>query len=110
MKPEFTKFVSEEIATARSRHFAAATATKHEPGLSPSYRVVLWLSTGGLGPPGEMSPLPACMQRRIRRGAAPASRLDPLAFSGDERGRCKALFFAVLNGSAISDPEPLKFS
>ena len=68
------------------------------------------LSTGGSGPPGEIVSLPACMQRSIRRGAASASRLDPLAFSGDKRGRSKALFHAVLDGTSISDTEPLKFS
>ena len=70
----------------------AVTATKHEPGLSPSHCVVsygsaleVWALLVGLS-------LPGCTQRRIRRGAALASRLDPLAFSGDKRGRCKALF------------------
>ena len=62
------------------------------------------LSTGGLG-----VSLPARTQRTICRGAALAS-LDPLAFSGDNRGRCKAQFFAVLNGTAISDPERVRFS
>ena len=58
-------------------------------------------------PPGEIVSLPVCTQRRIRRGAAPASRVDPLAFSGYKRGHC---FFAVLNGTAIADPEPVRFS
>ena len=48
------------------------------------------------------------MQQRIRRGAALASRLDLLSFI-DKRGRCRALFFAVLNGTTISDPEPVIF-
>ena len=68
------------------------------------------LSTGGLGPPDEIVSLPACTQQRVRRGAALASRLDSLSFIGDKRGRCKALYFAVLNGTAFSDPEPVRFS
>ena len=68
------------------------------------------LSSGGLGLPDEIVPLPACTQRRIRRGAALASRLDPPALSGDKRGRSKALFYAVVNGTSISDPEPVNFS
>ena len=69
----------------------AATATKHEPGLSPSYRVVSY------GPALEFWVLlmrnvssPACTQRSISRAAASASRPDPLALSGDERGCSKA--------------------
>ena len=119
---EFTKFVSEgspqlvpiplqsgvgsrwQIARAVVR---AVTATKHEPGLSPSCRVCLArLSNGGLGPP-EIVSLPACTRRSICRGAAMPSRLHPLAFSGDKRGRSKAPFFSVLNGTSISDPEPV---
>ena len=50
------------------------------------------LSNGGLGPLGEIVSLPACTQRSIRHVAAVAGRLDPLAFSGDSRGRSKALF------------------
>ena len=107
----------------------AATAMKHEPGLSPLYRVVSYGSArevwalpmrllsrylrarmSCLGPLGEIVSLPACTQRSICRCAALASRPDPLSFSGDKRGRCKALFFAVLNGTAISDPEPVNFS
>ena len=42
--------------------------------------------------------------------AALASRLDPLAFSGDKRGRSNVLFLAVLNGTSISDPEPVNVS
>ena len=68
------------------------------------------LSNGGLGPPGDTVSLPACTQRSIRRGAALASRRDPLAFSGDKRGRSKALFYAMLNGTCISDPEPVRVS
>ena len=33
-----------------------------------------------------------------------------MAFSGDERGRSKALFVAVLGGTSISDPEPVNCS
>ena len=58
------------------------------------------LSNGGLGPHDEIAlSSSACTQRRIRRGAALASRLDPLAFSGDKRGRCEALFYAVFNAT-----------
>ena len=85
----------------------AATATKHEPGSSPFFLVVVRLTTGGLGPPRENVALPACTQRRICCGAALASHQDPLCFSGDKRGRCKALFFAVLNGASLTDPEPV---
>ena len=64
-----------------------------------------------MGPPDETAlSFPVCTRRYIRRGAALASRLDPLAISGDKHGRCKALFFAVLNGAAISDPESVRFS
>ena len=99
--------VSEEIATARSRHASrsasdpdawltraivrAVTATKHEPGLSPSFRVV--------SPDDIALSSSACTQRSVRRGAALASRLDPLTLSGDKRGRSKALLLAVLNGT-----------
>ena len=61
------------------------------------------------GPSGEIVSLPACTKGSICRGAALASRLDPLAFSGDKRGHSKALFFGVLNGTSISDPEPVNF-
>ena len=60
------------------------------------------IGTGGSGPPGETAlSLPACTQRRIRCGAALASRLDPVAFRDDKRGRSKALCCAVLNGTAM---------
>ena len=84
---------------ASPRHRRAVTATKHEPGLSPLYRVdshgsalEVWallmrsLST------------PACTEQTTCRGAAFVSRLDPLAFRCDKLGRSKAPFFAVLNG------------
>ena len=117
---EFRKFVNEEIATARSRHASRrrrvpmpasprhrARCNRH--GARPGIVALIWcclvrLSTGGLGPPDEIASLPACTHRRIRRGAAQESRLDPLSFSD------KALFLAVLNGTAISDPEQLRFS
>ena len=53
--------------------------------------------------------LPACTQQSVCRGAAWASSLDLLAFSG-ERGRSRALVFAVLNGTSIPDPKPVNFS
>ena len=73
-------------------------------GLSPLCRVVVRVSTGGLGPIGEIVSLLACTQR-TRRGVPLASRLDLLAFSGDKCGRSKALFYVVLDGTSISDPE-----
>ena len=88
----------------------AATATKNEPGLSPSYRVVSYCSAMEVLPLVVVFSLPACTQRSVCRGAASASRLDPLAFSGDKRDRSKALFYAVLNGTSISDPEPVTYS
>ena len=79
----------------------AVTATMHEPGWSPSHRVVSYGSAMEvLGFRGETVSLPACMQRSICRGAAPASRCDALILNGDRR----ALFFAVLNGTSIPDP------
>ena len=57
-----------------------------------------------------LSSLPACTQRSICHGAALASRLDPLGFSDDECGRSKALFFAVLNVTSMTDPELVNFS
>ena len=120
---EFTKLASEEIATARSHHASRrrrvpmpasrrhrARCDLHEARAGIVGLISCCLvrpSTGGLGPPDET--LPACTQRRIRRGAALESRLDPLSFS-DQRGRCKAVFLAVLNGTAISDPEPARVS
>ena len=62
-------------------------------------------STGGLGPLGETVSLPACTQQIVRRGAF-ASRLDPLAFSGEKRGCSKVLVYAVLYGTSNADPEP----
>ena len=79
-------------------------------------------SAGGLGPLGEIVTAQQwrfgppdeialssslCTQRSICRGAALASRLDPLTLSGDTRGSSKSLFFAVLNGTFIPDPEPV---
>ena len=68
------------------------------------------LSFGGLGPLGETVSLPACTQRSVLRGAALASRVDPLILSGYERGRSNALSFAELNGTSIPDPEPVSCS
>ena len=67
------------------------------------------LSNGGLGPPCEIVSLPARTQRRNRRGAAFANGLDPLAFRGDERGRCKALFCVVVNGTIGLRSRPCLF-
>ena len=88
----------------------AVTATKHELGLSPLYRVVSYGSALEVWALLMRLSHPACTRRSTCRGAALASCLDPLAFSGDKRGRSKALFFAVLNGTSISDPEPVNFS
>ena len=69
------------------------------------------LSNGGLGPPEELVlSSSACTQRSTRRGAALASRLDPLILSGDKRGRSKAPLFAELNVTSIPDPEPVRCS
>ena len=122
---EFTKFVSEEIATAHSRHTSKrrriqmpasprrrARCNRHEARAGTVALIpccLVRLCTGGSGSPGEIVSLPALTQQIIRRGAACASRLDPLAFSGDQRGRSKALFCAVLHGTSISDPEPVQF-
>ena len=51
------------------------------------------LSNGGLRPPGENVSLPACTMRRICRGSAPASRLDPLAISVAIIAAAAKLFF-----------------
>ena len=120
---EFTKFVSEEIATARSRHtsrrrripmpaspHSSARCNRHEARAGIVALIsccLVRLSTGGLGPLGEIISLPACTQRSIRRGAL-ASRLHSLAFSGDKRGRSKALF--SLCSTSISFSEPVNFS
>ena len=85
--------------TASPRHRAPCNRHEARAGLLPSYRVVSYGSAIEAWPPSESVSLPACTQRRIRRGAALASSLDPLAFSGDLRGRCKALFYAVVNGT-----------
>ena len=64
-----------------------------------------------MGPPDETAlSLPARTRRNIFRGAALASRLDPLANSGDKQGRSKALFVAVLDGTSISDPESVNIT
>ena len=80
------------------------TATKHELGLLPSSRVV----SCGSAPKRMLLSSPSCTQQGTSRGAVWASRFDPLAFSGDTRGRSKALFFAVRNGTSITNPEPVK--
>ena len=51
------------------------------------------LSSGGLGPPDEVAlPPPACTQRIACRGAALASRPDPLTLSGDDRGAARLCY------------------
>ena len=101
---DFTKFVGEEIATrleaasdpdARQPAPSCAlqlTATKHEPGLSPSSRVVSY---------GSAVEAWALLMRRLSyylrtrryicRDAGLASHLDPVAFSGDKRGCSNSL-------------------
>ena len=97
---EFTKFVSEEIATALSRHNSRrrripmpasprrrVRCNRHEARAGVVALIpccLVRLSTAGLGPPGETVSLPGCTQRRIHSAAAPASCLDPMAFSGDK--------------------------
>ena len=70
----------------------AVTATKHEPGLSLFFVLYRASQQWRFGLLDEIAlSLPTCTQRSFCRGAALASRFDPLAFS-DERGRSKALF------------------
>ena len=57
------------------------------------------------GPPSEQTSL----QRARSDVFALASRLDPLASSGDKRGRSKNLLFAVVNGTPQSDQTLLFF-
>ena len=108
---EFTKFISEEIATARSRHNSRrrripmparprhrARCNHHEARagkLTPSCRVVSYGSAMEvcLGPPDEIA---SRTHRSIRCGAALASRQNPLGFSGNKRGRSNALFSLCL--------------
>ena len=123
----FTKFDSEEIVTARSRHNSRrrripmpvsprhrARCNRHEERAGIAVLVsccLVRLSNGSLDPPDEIAlSSPSCTWRSICRGAAFASRLDKLTFSGDKRDRSKALFFAVHNGTSISDPEAVNFS
>ena len=90
----FTKFVSVVFDTASARRCFPARATTRA-GLSPFYRVVSF-SNGGSGPLDETAlSSPPCTQRSVCRGAALASRPDPLVPSGDERGRSKAMFFTA---------------
>ena len=105
---EFTKFVSEEIATVRSRHSSRrrripmpasprrrARCDRHEARAGTAAFLsccLVRLSNGGLCLLDEIVSLPACTQRFICRGAASASRLDPL---GGEGGRSNALFFSL---------------
>ena len=97
-KTEFSKCVSEEIAITRMFPSQLRAASDLPRSASPRCRVhcnhreararivalisccVARLSDGGLGPLGEHISLPACTRRSICRGAALASRLDPLGF------------------------------
>ena len=100
----FTKFGSEETATARARHTSRRrripmpTSPRHRARCNhheaPAGTVafvsccIVLLNNGGLGPLDEIAlSLPTCMQLSICRRAALAGRHDPLAFSGDKRGR-----------------------
>ena len=116
---EFTKFVNEEIATARSRHNSGrrripmpaiprrrARCDRHEALAG----IVSYGSAMEVWPLGENILLPVCTQRSIGLVAALASRLDPLALSGEKRSSSKTQFFDVRNGTSISDPEPVNFS
>ena len=93
----------------------AANATKHEPGLSPSYRVVSY------GSALEAWALPMRLLLHLITSVHSAKYLFavvPLWRAAWIRWpsvvKCaacnKALFFAVLNGTSISDPEPVNFS
>ena len=93
---DFTKFVSEEIATARARY--TSRRRQNPMPASPHHRarcnlheararVLALLSCCLVRLSNEVWALlmrllssPACTQRSICHGAAPASRLDPLAF------------------------------
>ena len=93
---QFTNFVSEEIATARCRHTSKrrripmpasarrrARCYRHDARagiVALTLCCLVRVSTGGLGPPGDIVSLPACTQQIVRRGAAPSSRLEPLSF------------------------------
>ena len=101
------KICREAIATLASPRHRARCSREARAGIVALIACCpVRLSTGDFGPLGEIVSLPACTQQSIYRGAAMASRLDPLAFSGDKRGPSKAL----LNGTSISDPEPVNFS
>ena len=116
----FNKFVSEEFATVCARH--TSRRRRIPMSTSPRHRArcgrhearagifaltscsLVRLSIGGLGFLDDtVFSLPACTRRSLRRGAAFASRLDPLLVSGDECGRSKPLIFAVLNGTSFTD-------
>ena len=120
------KFVSEKIATVCARHtfrrsrILMSTCPRHRARCDRHEAragivalrscCLVRLSNGGLGPPGEIVSSPACTQRSICRDASPASRLDLLTLSGEKRGSCEALIFAVLFGTSIPDPEPVSCS
>ena len=82
----------------------AVTATKHEPRLPPSYRVVSY---------GSALEVWALLQRARSEGlvVVPPQRAAWIrclsAVISD--AAAKHFFFAVLNGTAVSGPEPARF-
>ena len=122
----FSNFVRDEFATACARHTSKrrripmstcprhrARCVRHE-ARAGTVALTTWclvrLSIGGSGPPdGTFLSPSACTRRSARRGAAFASRLDPLLASGDKRGRSKALTFAVFIGTSITDFRTCQF-
>ena len=88
------------------------TATKHEPGLSPLYRVVSYGSTR------EVWALPLRLLSRYLRARGEAFAVVPLWRAARIRwisvvmseAAAKAMFLAVLDGTSISDPEPVNCS
>ena len=104
---EFTNFVSEKIATVRARH---TTKRRRIPmPASPRHRARCDCHETRAG---IVALLSCCLVRLSNRGWAlhsselPWTRWLPVAVS---EGAAK-LFFAVLNGTPVSDPEPFKFS
>ena len=92
--PSHLKATSNPMLTSR-RHRARYMRHEGRAGIVVLISCCLVrLNNGGLDPPDEVAlSLSACAQRSIFRCATPASRLEPLTFIDDKRGRSKALFF-----------------
>ena len=89
----FTKFVSEEITAARARQ--TSRRRRIPMPTSPRHRARYDRHEARAGIVALIS---CCLVHAANtcRGAALASRLHRLTFSGDNRGHSKALVFAVL--------------